>query len=307
MPRPFLTARWESLVLLNYACPASLLEPLVPPGTTLDTWRGQHLISLVGFLFRDTRLLGLSIPFHRTFEEVNLRFYVRRARADGTVVRAVVFIREVVPKRAIAAIARAAYNEPYLALPMSHRLSLSTTAGGLAEYRWQYPGCTFRARRVGDRIGPNPSTGINSRIHYRALLGVYAPAEWRDAEISGRAPSLARVGPSRRDVFRTRRGPLRARLRRSPGGTSPVNIRRGGIRGHRALRPPARVAGCGLTSKRRRRDAPGVLCDHVAAAPHNQAVQSRRASCVRNSRFAASRTRYMVMVNQANQRRRARS
>ena len=143
MPRPFLTARWESLVLLNYACPASLLEPLVPPGTTLDTWRGQHLISLVGFLFRDTRLLGLSIPFHRTFEEVNLRFYVRRARADGTVVRAVVFIREVVPKRAIAAIARAAYNEPYLALPMSHRLSLSNTAGGLAEYRWQYQGAAF--------------------------------------------------------------------------------------------------------------------------------------------------------------------
>src|SRR6476660_7311882 len=140
MPRPFLTARWESLVLLNYACPASLLEPLVPSGTTLDTWRGQHLISLVGFLFRDTRLLGLAIPFHRTFEEVNLRFYVRRTRSDGTVVRAVVFIRELVPKRAIAAVARALYNEPYLALPMAHRLTLGPASGGLAEYRWRYQG-----------------------------------------------------------------------------------------------------------------------------------------------------------------------
>lgn len=143
MPRPFLTARWESLVLLNYACPAGLLAPLVPPGTTLDTWHEQHLISLVGFLFRDTRLRGFAIPWHRTFEEVNLRFYVRRNRSDGTAVRAVVFIRELVPKRAIAALARAVYNEPYLALPMAHRLTLDAAAGGLAEYSWRYQGAAF--------------------------------------------------------------------------------------------------------------------------------------------------------------------
>jgi uncharacterized protein YqjF (DUF2071 family) len=143
MPRPFLTARWESLVLLNYACPAGLLAALVPRGTTLDTWHGQNLVSLVGFLFRDTRLRGLAIPFHRTFEEVNLRFYVRRTRSDGTVVRAVVFIRELVPKRAIAAAARAIYNEPYLALPMAHRLTLGPATGGLAEYSWRYQGSTF--------------------------------------------------------------------------------------------------------------------------------------------------------------------
>jgi uncharacterized protein YqjF (DUF2071 family) len=120
-----------------------LLAPLVPPGTTLDTWRGQHLVSLVGFLFRDTRLRGFAIPGHRTFEEVNLRFYVRRDRPDGTVVRAVVFIRELVPRRAIAALARAVYNEPYLALPMGHRLNLNAATGGLAEYSWRYQGSTF--------------------------------------------------------------------------------------------------------------------------------------------------------------------
>ena len=78
MAQPFLTARWESLVLLNFECPRDVLEPLVPSGTELDAWRDVDLISLVGFRFVDTRVKGVAVPCHRTFEEVNLRFYVRR-------------------------------------------------------------------------------------------------------------------------------------------------------------------------------------------------------------------------------------
>lgn len=141
--RPFLTARWESLVLLNYSCPRSLLEPLLPYGTTLDSWQGQALVSLVGFLFRDTRLGGVPIPFHRNFEEVNLRFYVRRTRPDGSSVRGVVFIRELVPRWAIAAIARGAYNEPYLSVPMDHQVALDITTGGRADYTWTHRGASF--------------------------------------------------------------------------------------------------------------------------------------------------------------------
>ena len=136
MPRPFLTARWESLVLLNYRCPPGLLIPFVPKGTELDSWRGTNL-SLVGFRFVDTRVAGIPIPGHRTFEEVNLRFYVRRDRPDG-VRRGVVFIRELVPKRLIAFVARAVYNEPYLALPMSHAVELEPSAGGSATYSWRH-------------------------------------------------------------------------------------------------------------------------------------------------------------------------
>lgn len=137
MPRPFLTARWESLILLNYPCPAHLLEPLVPAGTTLDSWRGNTLFSLVGFLFADTRIHGLPIPFHRTFEEVNLRFYVRREAPDGDSRRAVVFIRELVPRWAIATVARLVYNEPYLAVPMCHQIALSPATGGTVRYSWR--------------------------------------------------------------------------------------------------------------------------------------------------------------------------
>ncbi len=141
--RPFLTARWEHLVLLNYPCPAALLAPLVPAGTTLDPWLGQCLVSLVGFRFEDTRLAGLAIPGHRHFDEVNLRFYVRRIAEDGSVRRAVVFIRELVPRRAIAAVARWIYNEPYLAVPMAHLIDLDPRAGGAVAYRWQHRGRRF--------------------------------------------------------------------------------------------------------------------------------------------------------------------
>jgi uncharacterized protein len=144
--RPILTARWESLVLANYPCRREWLEPLVPAGTELDSRHGQTLVSLVGFLFTDTRLLGVPVPFHRTFEEVNLRFYVRRPGPDGVMRRAVVFIRELVPRPAIAWTARWTYNEPYLAVPMSHAIALTAESGGEAEYTWQHRSVAFRLR-----------------------------------------------------------------------------------------------------------------------------------------------------------------
>jgi uncharacterized protein YqjF (DUF2071 family) len=141
--RPFLTARWERLVLLNYEVDPDLLRPLVPAGTELDHWDGRCLMSLVGFRFLDTRLLGLPIPGHRDFDEVNLRFYVRRKGDDGLWRRAVVFVRELVPRWAIATLARWIYNEPYLAVPMSHDIRVTPEAGGYATYGWRYRGKKF--------------------------------------------------------------------------------------------------------------------------------------------------------------------
>ncbi|MGE3191394.1 MAG: DUF2071 domain-containing protein, partial [Vicinamibacterales bacterium] len=158
MSRPFLTARWEDLVLVNYACPAGILEPLVPEGTVLDPWQGEAIVSLVGFMFRDTRLGGLPVPFHRTFEEVNLRFYVRRTTPAGETRRGVVFVRELVPRPAIAAVARWVYNEPYLAVPMSHRSSLAAATGGEVEYAWRHGGgaCRLAATVAGSAAVPRP-------------------------------------------------------------------------------------------------------------------------------------------------------
>lgn len=139
MTSAFLTARWENLVLLNYVVDPALLQPLVPAGTELDDWSGRCYVSLVGFQFLDTRVLGMPLPGHRNFEEVNLRFYVRREAPEGRR-RAVVFIRELVPRWAIATVARAVYNEPYLAVPMSHRIDLDAHLGGSVHYGWNSAG-----------------------------------------------------------------------------------------------------------------------------------------------------------------------
>ena len=120
--------------MLNFAIEPGLIEPLVPPGTELDFHDGQTFVSVVGFLFLRTRVLGWPIPLHRNFEEVNLRFYVRRRTNEGWR-RGVTFVRELVPRRAIALIARAFYDEPYLAVPMRH--SIAQGAGGLSlRYEW---------------------------------------------------------------------------------------------------------------------------------------------------------------------------
>ena len=119
--RPFLSANWRYLALLNFVVDPKIVAPLVPPGTEIDFENGETFLSVVGFLFLDTRLLGLPIPLHRDFEEVNLRFYVRKKSSD-TWRRGVVFVRELVPKRAIATIARTFYGEPYLAVPMKHQI-----------------------------------------------------------------------------------------------------------------------------------------------------------------------------------------
>lgn len=137
--RPFLTARWVHLVMLNYEVEPSLVAKLVPAGTDLDSFGGKSFVSMVGFQFLDTRVLGLPVPFHRHFDEVNLRFYVRH-ESDGAVRRGVVFVKEIVPRVAIAWLARRAYNENYVALPMRHDDEIGQAAEPRVAYHWQHLG-----------------------------------------------------------------------------------------------------------------------------------------------------------------------
>lgn len=137
--RRFLTATWRALAMLNYEVDPALLAARVPAGTELDAWRGRTFVSVVGFRFLRTRVLGVPVPLHRDFDEVNLRFYVRRDAPDG-VRRGVVFVKEIVPRRAIAWVARAAFRESYVALPMRHEVALPPANGagrGRAAYAWR--------------------------------------------------------------------------------------------------------------------------------------------------------------------------
>jgi hypothetical protein len=107
--------------MVNYVVDPRVIAPLVPAETEIDFKNGETFLSVVGFLFHDTHLLGFPIPLHRDFEEVNLRFYVRRKSAD-TWRRGVVFIRELVPRRAITLVARTFYRENHIAMPMKHEI-----------------------------------------------------------------------------------------------------------------------------------------------------------------------------------------
>jgi uncharacterized protein YqjF (DUF2071 family) len=155
----FLTAEWKNLLMLNYSVDPSLLEPWVPAGTELDAFEGKAYLSLVGFEFNRTRVLGFAVPFHQNFEEVNLRFYVRRGPKRG-----VVFIRELVPKYAVAAIARWAFNENYSSVPMSHRVE-----AGRVEYSWKLESdrCVMKIETEGETFIP-PEGSLSQFIteHY---------------------------------------------------------------------------------------------------------------------------------------------
>lgn len=127
-----MTAEWKWLAMANYAVDPSLLDPFVPRGTELDSHDDLVYVSLIGFLFNRSRILGFPIPLHQSFEEVNLRFYVRRGQKRG-----VVFIRELVPRFWVATIARLGYNEKYSAVPMAHRIHTDPTSHTMgAEYVW---------------------------------------------------------------------------------------------------------------------------------------------------------------------------
>lgn len=131
----FLSATWQYLVMLNYEVDAAILEPHLPPYTILDLYNGKALVSVVGFLFNNTKVLGISWPGHTNFEEVNLRFYVRYFDGKNWK-RGTVFISEIVPKIAIATAANALYNEHYSTANMFHRIQ-EVNNQLLIEYHWK--------------------------------------------------------------------------------------------------------------------------------------------------------------------------
>ncbi|MCT2406178.1 DUF2071 domain-containing protein [Chryseobacterium antibioticum] len=120
----FLKAEWRKLAIINYETDPQVLEKYLPEGTELDFYHGKCYVSLVGFMFLNTRLLGVSIPFYRNFEEVNLRFYVKK-KEKNVWKRGVVFIKEIVPKYALSFVANSFYKENYKTMPMNNQIDVN--------------------------------------------------------------------------------------------------------------------------------------------------------------------------------------
>lgn len=158
MPRAFLTAQWSNLCIVSYAVDRALLEPRLPRGLELDTWDGQALVSLVAFDFLRTKVFWASWPGLTNFPEINLRFYVRAGERRG-----VCFVREFVPRRLVAMIARRFYNEPYEAAPMASRVTTEADRVDV-EHRMTFRGKTslLHVRGCGDWTVP----GADSLEHF---------------------------------------------------------------------------------------------------------------------------------------------
>ena len=210
--RPFLTAEWRYLVMLNYEIDPSVLVPLAPAGTVLDLWHDRALVSVVGFRFLNTRVLGLPVPLHRDFDEVNLRFYVRHTRPAGEARRGVVFVREFVPRAAIASLARLAYNEPYSAVPMRSTVpEVPVDAPGRLTYEWQADEAWHRLAATATGVPLVPALGSEAAfitehywgytrqrdggtLEYQVEHPRWRVWEVKDASFSGPAASL--YGPA---------------------------------------------------------------------------------------------------------------
>ena len=131
--RPFLTAEWRNVVLVNYRVDPALLRPHVPRGSELDTPDADpslHVVSLVAFTFSRTRVFGIPLPMAQEFGEVNVRFYVRRGS-----MRATVFLREFVPSPLVVGGARILYRQPYAVARIEHR---AENVGGEIRVRTQF-------------------------------------------------------------------------------------------------------------------------------------------------------------------------
>jgi hypothetical protein len=196
----FLTAEWRYLAMINYEIDPGVLLPFVPRGAELDARDNRAFVSVVGFLFLNTRVLGLPIPFHRDFEEINLRFYVRRRGPEGWR-RGVVFVKEIVPRWAIATVARIVYNENYVARQMSHRIDLKDgmiAPNGLVEYSWRETAMRMRMRN-----GERERSGAAGEGPVREAQVAHAPrSAFKRRDADGEGPVReAQVAHAPRSAF----------------------------------------------------------------------------------------------------------
>ena len=186
--RPFLTAEWLNVAAVTFAVEEERLRPYLPRGATIDTLEGSPRVSLVAFEFRRTRVLGLPIPRHIAFPEINLRFYVRHRGERG-----VVFIRELVPRHAIATVARLLYNEPYQRIPMRCGAQPTETGEVLVWHRFGR-GSSLSLKGGADAVVPEAgsaghwltdhSLGLGRRRDGTTLVYNVAHPTWALREVS---------------------------------------------------------------------------------------------------------------------------
>lgn len=192
MAKTFLQAEWRKLAMANYAVDQRILDKYLPAKTEIDLWNNTCYVSLVGFMFKDTRVKGFRIPFHTNFEEVNLRFYVR-FKDNGEWKRGVVFVKEIVPRTALTFVANTVYKEHYETMPMQHRWT-SSADKLTVEYRWKKKG--WNSLMV---VTDTATTAISADSEEEFITEHY----WGYTKLSGENTAEYGVEHHKWDVYKT--------------------------------------------------------------------------------------------------------
>lgn len=220
--RTFLTAEWRKLIMAQYEVTPDALAPWLPRGVDLDLFQGKCYVSLVGFLFDRVRVNDVAIPFHTCFEEVNLRFYVRRTEPDGTQKRGVIFIREFVPRLAITFVAKTFYEEPYATLPMRHKINYGYNSLAV-DYAWRHRGMWHRLGVEADTAAQSIEAGSEEEFITEHYWGYTKRSRGNTSEYGVEHPRWS-VYPIRQFNIQADFAALYGPAFASLNGTAPVSV-----------------------------------------------------------------------------------
>jgi uncharacterized protein len=153
-PGPWIMEQtWRSLLFAHWPVDADALRPHIPPGVTLDTFKGQAWLGVTPFHLTGLRVRGLPpVPGTSAFYEINVRTYVVGGGLPG-----IAFLSLDADNLFDVLAARALYHLPYF----HARMAFAFHAG-----RIHYAG-----RRAHPGGGPGRFTAL-----YRPVSPVYEAA-----------------------------------------------------------------------------------------------------------------------------------
>ncbi len=178
--RPVMLNRWESLTFLHWRYRPEVVQCLLPPGLTVDTFDGSAWVALVPFVLHFSLPGVPEVPWAGRFAETNVRTYVRNA--DGSA--GTYFFSLDAARLGAVLVARSTYRLPYFWARMDVERT-STTIAYASRRRWPAPrGATCRVDiEIGRPYEPDELGPLDHFLTARWALFTAAGAGLREAPV----------------------------------------------------------------------------------------------------------------------------